>query len=119
MISSASRPPVVSTTNTSTRTVGRLEHALVVARQQRAVDAEREPDARRRRAAEVLDETVVATAAAERVLRRVERAALELERRAAVVVEAAHEPRVDRERDAERVSPRLHAGEVRGGGVGL
>ena len=109
VISSASRPPVVSTTNTSTAVVGCGEHALVAARQQRAVDAEREADARRGRAAEILDEAVVAAAAAERVLGRVERAALELERRAAVVVEPAHEPHVDRERDAEVVQPRLHA----------
>ena len=67
----------------------RREHALVVAGEQGAVEAEREPDAVRRRAAQRLDQTVVATAAAERVLRRVERAALVLERGATVVVEAA------------------------------
>ena len=67
------------------------EHALVVAGQQRAIEAEREADAVRRRPAERLDQAVVAPAAAERVLRRVERAALELERRVPVVVEAAHE----------------------------
>ena len=49
MISSACSPPVVSTTNTSTAVGGRIEHALVVAGQQRAVDTEREADARRRR----------------------------------------------------------------------
>ena len=49
----------------------------------------------------VFDEAVVATAATERVLRRVERAALVLEDRAAVVVEAAHETRLDGERDVE------------------
>ena len=99
---SASRPPVVSTTNTSTPVGGRREDALVVAGEQRAVDAEREADARRRRAAERLDEPVVAAAATERVLGRVERAALELERGVAVVVEPADELQVDRERDAER-----------------
>ena len=109
-------PPVVSTTNTSTRAVGRREHTLVVAGEQRAVEAEREADARRRRTAERLDQAVVATAAAERVLRRVERAALVLERRVPVVVEAAHEPRVDRERDAEVGQPCCTAVEV-GGGV--
>ena len=60
------------------------------------------------------DETVVATAAAERVLRRVERAALELERGAAVVVEAADELAVDRERDVEGAQAGLHGVEVRG-----
>ena len=81
------------------RPVGCGEHALVVARQQGAVDADGEPDARRRRPAERLDEAVVPAAAAERVLRRVERAAGELERGAQVVVEAAHEAGLDRVRD--------------------
>ena len=49
-----------------------------------------------RRAAEHLGQTVVAAAAAERVLRRLQRAGLELEQRARVVVEPAHERRVDR-----------------------
>ena len=107
-------PPVVSTTNTSTERSAAREHALVVARDQRAVEAEGEADAGRRRAAERLDETVVATAATERVLGRVERAAGELERGAPVVVEAAHERGVDRERDAEAVEAVLHRVEVRG-----
>ena len=98
---------------------GGIEHALVVAGQQRAVDTEREPDARRRRSAEVLHEAVVATASTERVLRRVECSALVLEDRTAVVVEATHEPRFDGERDAERRQPALHDGEVLGGGVGV
>ena len=84
---------MVSTTNTSSADGRRSEHALVVAGQQRAVEAEGEADAGRRRAAERLDQAVVATAAAEGVLRRVERAALELERGVAVVVEPAHQRR--------------------------
>ena len=90
------------------------EHALVVARQQRAIDAEGEADARRRRPAQRLDEAVVAAAATERVLRRVERAAGELERGAQVVVEAAHEPGLDDVRDAEGVEAVAHGGEVLG-----
>ena len=64
-------------------------------------------------AAHLLDEPVVATAAADRVLRGVERVALELERRARVVVEAAHEPGRDLEVDAERAQPGLHASRSR------
>ena len=60
-----------------------------------------------------LDEAVVAAAAADGVLRRVERVGRELERGAAVVVEPAHERGVDVERDAERVQAVLHRGEVR------
>jgi hypothetical protein len=90
----------------------RGEHAFVVARQQRAVEAEREADASGGRATERLDEAVVATAAAERVLRRVQGAALELERGVAVVVETAHELGIDGERDAERREPGLDGSEV-------
>ena len=109
---SASPPPVVSTTNTSTAGCGGGEHALVVAREQRAVEPEGEADARRRRPAERLDQPVVAAAAAERVLGAVERAAGVLERRAQVVVEAAHQPRLDAVRDAERVEPGADGVEV-------
>ena len=84
------------------RTLDGGEHALVVAGEQRAVEPEGEADAGCRRAAERLDEPVVAATAAEGVLGRVERAALELEDRAAVVVEAAHQLRLDGERDVER-----------------
>ena len=53
------------------------------------------------RATEGFDEAVVATAAAEGVLRGVEGAALELEDGAAVVVEPAHQFRLDGKRDVE------------------
>ncbi len=64
--------------------------------------------------AHLLDETVVTAAAADRVLRGVERVALELERRARVVVEPAHQPRLDLERDAEPLQALLHGLEVGG-----
>ena len=70
------------------------------------------------RPAHLLDETVVATAAADRVLRGVEHVALELERRTRVVVEAAHQPRRDLEVDPEHAQPGLHRLEVGRGGVG-
>ena len=70
-------------------------------RQQDALDAGRPADAGRRRAAELLDQAVVAPAAAERRL-RAEPLGLELEHRARVVVEPAHERRVDLVRRARR-----------------
>ncbi len=73
-----------------------------------------EPDRRRRRTAHLLREPVVATAAADRVLGGVERAARELEDGARVVVESAHQARRDLERDSERLQSFLHALEVRG-----
>ena len=90
------------------------QHAFGVAREQQPLDPGAESDRRRRRATHLLGEPVVATAAADRVLRGVERVARELEHGAGVVVEAAHEPGRDLERDAERLQPFLHAREVRG-----
>ena len=81
--------------------VGRAEHALGVAREQDPLDARAEADAGRGRPTELLGKAVVATAAADRVLRRVERVARELERGARVVVEPADEQRVDDERHAD------------------
>ena len=110
---------MTSTTNTSSATGCGGEDAFVVAGEQRPIDAEREPDTRGRRAAERFDEAVVAAAAAEGVLRRVEGAALELEDGAAVVVEAAHQLRFDRERNVERPQAGEHRLEVRGGVVAV
>ena len=72
----------------------------------------------RGRAAHLLDEAVVAPAAADRVLGRVERLAGELEGGASVVVEAAHQAGREDEGDAERRQAALDRLEVRGGGVG-
>jgi hypothetical protein len=68
------------------------------------------------RTTERLDETVVSASAAQCVLGGVERAALKFERRVPVVVEAAHQRLVDRERDADCGETRLNTFEVRGGG---
>ena len=95
------------------------EHAFVVAGDQRSVEAQGEADAVGGRATQRLDQAVVAAAAAQCVLRRVERAALILEGRVPVVVEPAHQLGVDRERDAERGEPGLHRGEVGGGAVAV
>ena len=110
---SASPPPVVSTTNTSSGRLTAAKTPFVVAGDQRAVETDGEADARRRRSAERLDQSVVAAAAAERVLGAVERAAGVLERRTQVVVEPADEPRLDPVRDAERVEAGAHDLEVR------
>ena len=106
-------PPTASTTNTSTRVVGASNTPSPSHAMQHALDPDAEPDARRRRAAHVLGEAVVPAAAADRVLRRVQRVARELERRARVVVEPAHEPGRDLEVDAERLQPFLHLLELR------
>jgi hypothetical protein len=105
---------VTSTTKASSTTGSACEHTLVVARQQRAVDTERKPDTGRGGPSERFDEPVVASTAAECVLCGVERAALDLEDRSPVVVEAANEFRLDRERDVEGPKPREHRGEVSG-----
>ena len=67
--------------------------------EEQPLDPGAEADSRRRRAADLLDETVVAPAAANRVL-RAEGLADELERRTRVVVEPAHERRHEPVRDA-------------------
>ena len=89
------------------------QHALGVAGQQDALDAGAEPHAgRARRTTELLDEAVVAPAAADGVLGRVERVRRELEQGAGVVVEAAHQAGVEHVRDAEGVEPGAHPVEV-------
>ena len=98
--------------------VGRPEHALGVTGQQDAVDAECEPDAVRGRSAHRLGKAVVASAAADRVLRRIERLGRELESGAAVVVQAAHQPRSLLVADLQRVQAGEHAGVVRCGVLG-
>src|SRR3954447_19064478 len=70
-----------------------------------------EADAGRRRPADLLDQAVVAPAATDRVL-RTDRLVFEFERRARVVVEAAHECRLKVVGDAVRVEERAHASEV-------
>ena len=69
--------------STSTADVGRREHALGVAGEQDALDAAAEADAGRGRAAELLDEAVVAAAAEDGGLGVAEGVALELEERCA------------------------------------
>ena len=73
----------------------------------------RPADPRRRRAAELLDQPVVAAAAAERGLGP-QPLRLELEHRARVVVEPAHERGIDLVRDAGRVEQGAHLAEVLG-----
>ena len=77
---------------------------------------QREADARRRRAAQRLDQPVVAPAAGHGRLGP-ERVARELEGGPDVVVEPADEPAVDGVRDPERVEPGLHRVEVGGAAV--
>ena len=106
-------PPVVSITNTSRRAAGSGKTpSASQARRMRSMP-EAEADAGRRWAAEVFDQAVVATAAPDGVLRRLERGRGELERGARVVVEAADEARIDLVRDAGRVETVSDAGEVR------
>ena len=88
-----------SSTAKKTSIVGLLGlDTLLLQRENEAIDAARDSDRRRRRAADLLDQVVVATAAGQREL-RAERIGHELERRARVVVEPAdegrHEPVLD------------------------
>ena len=76
-------------------------------REQEPFDAGAEADARRRRPADLLDEPVVAAAAADRVL-RADRLVLELERRPRVVVEAADERRGQLVADAVGIEVLAH-----------
>ena len=69
-------------------------------------------DARRGRAAERFGKAVIASAAENRVL-RAERAVRELEGRTGVVIQAAHQPVVDGERNVHGRKNLLHFGEVR------
>ena len=86
---------------------------LLVERQQDPLDPGRPADRRRRRPAELLDQAVVAAAAADLRLRP-ERVADEGEDRPRVVVEAADQGRVDHVVDAGRVEQRPDLGEVLG-----
>ncbi len=88
------------------------EHALRVAREQGSLDPDPEADARDRGATHLGGETVVPASPADRVLGRVERLRRELERRAGVVVEPAHETRLELERDPECLQTLLHPLEV-------
>jgi hypothetical protein len=74
------------------RLVGLGLRAGALEREQQPLDPGAEADARRGLAAELLDQAVVAAAAADRAL-RADRLVDELERGARVVVEAAHERR--------------------------
>src|SRR5207245_6980577 len=89
------------------------ERALLITCPQHAFDARAETEARRRRAAERLDPTVVPAAASDRRLRGVDRLAHDLEHRVRVIVEPAYESGVGRERDAGGSESRLHALEMR------
>src|SRR5262249_5161671 len=68
--------------------------AALLQHEHHAVETDREPDARRRRPAQLFDESIVAPAAAERALRP-ERTIVDFERRTRVVVEPAHQTVID------------------------
>ena len=87
--------------------------SLLVERQQDPLDPRRPADRRRRRPAELLDQAVVAAAAADLRL-GAERVADEGEDRPRVVVEAADQGRVDLVGDAGGVEQRPDLGEVLG-----
>ena len=109
-VSSGSAPTTTATGAGSGGDVG----AGLGQREDEPVDADPEPDAGRRPAAEQLDQTVVAAAAADRLLLALAPGDVELERGPRVVVEAADEPRLEPVRDTERVEVRPDAGEVLG-----
>ena len=85
-------------------------------RQDQPIEPDAEPDARRRATAEQLDQAVVAAAAADRLLLALPTADVELERGPRVVVEAAHEARLEAVGDAEGVEVAADRIEVRGAG---
>ena len=91
----------------------RRPRRLLAGRHQHPLDSRRPADARRRRAAEQLDEPVVAPAAADARL-RAEGVAGELEDGAGVVVEAAHQRRVELVARRRRVEQPRTAREVLG-----
>ena len=82
------------------------------ARRGHALDAGGPADARGRVAADLLDQVVVAPAGADRGLRRLEALVHELEHRARVVVEPAHERRHEHVLDAVGIEEGPHLGEV-------
>src|SRR2546423_11362736 len=86
--------------------------AFELAGEHQALEAGAEADRGRRRAADLLDEIVVAAAAADRRRLRALVRPDELERRARVVVEAAHECRLERVRDSVEVEVLADAREV-------
>ncbi len=93
------------------------EHTLGVTGQQQPLDADAEADARARRPADGLGQPVVAPTPADGVLRRGERRRRELEGGAGVVVEAAHQTRLEPVGHAELVEAVAHPGQVGGTGV--
>ena len=99
----------------TTATSGRARrslHALLLHREHRPVEADPEADPRRRPAAEELGEAVVAAAATDGLLLTLATGDDELERRARVVVEAAHQPMVDDVPHAQRIEQVEHGAEV-------
>src|SRR5207253_5561900 len=80
-------------------------------REQKALDTGAETDPRCGRAADLLDQPVVASAAADRVL-GADRLVLEFERRARVVVEPPHERRDELVRNAVGIEEAPHLCEV-------
>ena len=112
-VSAGSAPQ--TTTDRMLRRAGR--HAGLREREDDAVEPEREADARRRLAAQQLDQAVIAAAAAERRLLALDALAVELERGPRVVVEAAHEPWRQPVGDAQRVE--VGAGRPRSGRAGV
>ena len=100
----------------STATSGGPERsldALGLQRQHRSVEADPESDPRCRPTTEQLGQAVVSSAAADGVLLALAPGDEELERRARVVVEAAHQPMVDDVAHAHRVEQVEHGAEVR------
>ena len=89
-----------------------VEHALGIAGQQQTLDAQRKADAGRRRPAERLNQPVVATTAADRVLGSIQARGTELESGACVVVEPAHQLGLHGVLDPKRVQALTHPLEV-------
>ena len=100
------RPPALPRVGDRDEGVAPGRLVLLVERQQDPLDPGRPADRRRRRPAELLDQAVVAAAAADLRLRP-ERVADEGEDRPRVVVEAADQGRVDDVVDARRLEQRL------------
>ena len=105
---------MTSTTNTPTLLGRYREHALGVAAEQHSFDARTEADRGGRRTAQRFDQTVVPPTATDRVLRGIERAALELEGGVRVVVEPAHQPWLDARTDPRAREALLHSLELFG-----
>ena len=99
------------------RRVGRrlstIAAVLLIEREQQPIEADAEPDARRRPATEQLDQPVVAPAATDRLLLSLAALDVELERGPRVVVETADQPGLEPVCDAERVEMGTDRREVR------